>query len=307
MADDSIRVEYNQELEPLDQLLSGVERAGDFFVSGTVEIPMPKLEVEGVGVLSFPVPPAQIAALIQAATRAPYGRGEETILDESVRKVWQLPSDSVRIGGKSWAASFDSILKQVVAGLGCAGLSVSAELYKLLVYDTGGVFLAHRDTEKAGGMFGTLVVVLPAAHRGGELVIRHAGRETVVDMSGGEISELSFAAFYADCEHEVKPITAGNRVCLVYNLIQQPGAKNKKETLHAPDYEMETAAAAALLEKNLAAPGRARKNCVAAGASIQPGRIVVRGLEIRRRGAGEGAGAGGGTRGLRGAPGDCSH
>jgi hypothetical protein len=87
MADHSIQVEYNQEFKPLEQLLSGVERAGDFFVSGTVEVPMPKLEVERVGALSFPVPPNQIAALMGQATRAPYGRGEETILDESVRKV----------------------------------------------------------------------------------------------------------------------------------------------------------------------------------------------------------------------------
>lgn len=34
---------------------------------------MPTIEVEGVGVLSFPVPPAQIAALVQQATRAPGG------------------------------------------------------------------------------------------------------------------------------------------------------------------------------------------------------------------------------------------
>ena len=259
MAENSIRIEYNQELEPLKALLAGVQRAGDFFVSGTVEIPMPKVEVEGVGVLSFPVPPLQIAALIQQATRAPYGRGEATILDESVRKVWQLSPDLVRIGGKSWAASFDGILKQVITGLGCTGMAVSAELYKLLVYDTGGFFLAHRDTEKAGGMFGTLVVVLPAAHSGGELVIRHAGRETIVDMSRAEVSEAGFAAFYADCEHEVRPITGGNRVCLIFNLIQQPGVKNNNEALHAPDYEKEIAAVAALLQKNLSEPGAPAK------------------------------------------------
>jgi len=179
-------------------LLDGVVRPGDFFVGGAVEIPMPRVDVEKVGVLSFPVPDAQVRQLIQQATRAPYGRGAETILDESVRKVWQLPPDKVRLGGKSWAANFDGILQQVIAGLGCEGMKVSAELYKLLVYDAGGFFLAHRDTEKAGGMFGTLVVVLPSAHRGGELVLRHAGREVTLDLSDAEISEVKFAAFYAD-------------------------------------------------------------------------------------------------------------
>src|SRR6266496_515049 len=193
MADDSIQIDYNQNLKPLEALLAGVERAGDFFVSGTVEIPMPKVEVDGVGVLSFPVPETQI--------------------------------------------------QQLIAGLGCEGMAVSAELYKLLVYDPGGFFLAHRDTEKAGGMFGTLVVVVPSAHRGGELVIRHAGREVTMDMSGAEFSEVSFAAFYADCEHEVKAVTEGNRVCLVYNLTLQRDARGKDESLQAPDYEKQITAA----------------------------------------------------------------
>jgi len=267
MADDSIRIEYNQELRPLEELLEGVERAGDFFVNGTVEIPLPKVEIAGVGVLSFPVPDAQTQQLIQQATRAPYGRGEDTILDESVRKVWQLTPEKVRIGGKSWASNFDGLLKQVIAGLGCEGMNVSAELYKLLVYDTGGFFKAHRDTEKTGGMFGTLVLVLPAAHRGGELVVRHAGREMTVELSSAEISELVFAAFYADCEHEVRPITEGNRVCLVYNLIQSRGAKGKGQSLEAPDYEKQIAAAAKVLNEYFKPVAQTSKSAVVARAS----------------------------------------
>jgi hypothetical protein len=225
MPNQSIQVEYHEGLESLEKLLSKVRRFGDFFVQGRLETPLPKLEVDGAGVLSFPVPDAQARQLIAQAERAPYGRGEETILDESVRKVWQLPPAKVRIGGKSWPGLFENMLRQVATGLGCDPATVSAELYKLLVYDQGGFFKAHRDTEKAEGMFGTLVVVLPSAHRGGELVVRHAGREVTVDLSVTEPSELAFAAFYADCEHEVRPITEGNRVCLVYNLIQQRGAK----------------------------------------------------------------------------------
>jgi len=257
MSEDSIRVEYNQNLKPLEKLLSGVKRSGDFFVNGVEEIPMPKLEVDGVGVLSFPVPQSQITALIQFASRAPYGRGEKTILDESIRKVWQLQPDKVRLSGKSWASNFNGILQKVIAGLSCEGRSVSAELYKLLIYDTGGFFLSHRDTEKAGGMFGTLVVVLPSAHQGGELILRHAGRETVIDLSHLEVSELGFAAFYADCEHEVRPITQGNRVCLIYNLIQQPSAIS--DPLKIPEYGNEICAAAALLNTHLSQPGAPAK------------------------------------------------
>ena len=78
-----IEVEYNRELKPLEAILSDVKRPGDFFIAGTMEIPMPRVEVKGVGTLSFPIPGPQIEALVQHATQAPYGRGEETIVDTS--------------------------------------------------------------------------------------------------------------------------------------------------------------------------------------------------------------------------------
>lgn len=254
MSNDGISVPYNHELKALEEVLAGVHRAGDFFVQGAVETPVPQLEVEGVGFISFPVPEIQVQQIIQQASRAPYGRGEATLLDESVRQTWQLAADKVRLGGKAWEQTFARILETVVQGLGCAEVEVSAELYKLLVYERGGFFASHRDTEKAGGMFGTLVVMLPSAFRGGELVIRHAGREVVADLSREEFSELGFAAFYADCEHEVRPVTEGHRVCLIYNLIQTAGGKPNQPPLSAPLYASEIDTAGRMLLDAFAPP-----------------------------------------------------
>lgn len=252
MPPDSFEALYNEDLEPLEKLLSNVRRPGDFFISGFKEMPMPKIEIEGVGTLSFPVPKEQIKQIIKQMVRAPHGRGTETILDTSVRKVWQLTPEKVKISGRSWNTHFKAIVDEIQRGLGCQEISVTAELYKLLVYDKGGFFLAHRDTEKSSGMFGTLVIVLPSSHRGGDLVICHAGREVVVDLSNTEVSELAFAAFYADCEHEVRPVTEGNRICLVYNLLQTPDMtkKTKKQSLiEAPTYDVEVTSATKLLIK----------------------------------------------------------
>jgi hypothetical protein len=54
----------------------------------------------------------------------------------------------------------------VTRGLG-VGEPVTAEFYKMLVYDAGSFFVEHRDTEKVPGMFATLAIVLPSAHSGG--------------------------------------------------------------------------------------------------------------------------------------------
>ena len=248
-----IDIEYNQKLKPLETVLSGVRQPGDFFVCGAIEMPMPRVDIEGAGTLSFPVPGAQIAAIVRRADRAPYGKGEATIVDTSVRKVWQISAGHVKIGGKSWNANFENILTKVKTGLGCDDAIVTAELYKLLVYNRGGFFLAHRDTEKAAGMFATLVLTLPSRYRGGALRIRHAGREVTLDTKATDPSELSYAAFYADCEHEVLPVRQGNRVCLIYNLIHKR-LKGRRGILKAPEYEHPIAEAAAILDRFLKTP-----------------------------------------------------
>ena len=75
----------------------------------------------------------------------------------------------------------------------------------------------HRDTEKADGMFGTMVVQLPSDYDGGVLRVCHHGEEMTFDFSG--FMGFHYAAFYADCQHELCEVTRGYRMCLVYNLV----------------------------------------------------------------------------------------
>lgn len=234
------------ELSALATLLAEVRRPGDYVASGRIETPMPSLHVDGVGRISFPVPAAQARALIEhAAERAPYGRGAATVHDERVRRVWQVTPNRIQLAGKAWAASLAGIVSQVAEGLGCQGIAVRAELYKLLIYETGDFFVAHRDSEKCAGMFATLVVALPSEHSGGTLIIRHGGREARVDLANSETDELHFAAFYADCEHEVQALRSGYRLCLIYNLVQAPQAR--QPLLQAPDRRAQVHACAGLL------------------------------------------------------------
>jgi predicted 2-oxoglutarate/Fe(II)-dependent dioxygenase YbiX len=226
----------------LAEELSTVRRPGDFFTFGMAEILAPRLEVDGVGVIALPLLPVQAAELIAVAERAPYGRGADTLIDTDVRRTWQISAGRVHIGGKHWAATLQAILTRVAEGLGVSE-PIAAELYKLLLYDQGSFFVSHRDTEKAPGMFATLVLVLPSVSTGGELVIRHQDREARLDLKCEEPSEAAFAAFYADCVHEVLPVTSGCRLAVVYNLLR----KGKGPKLEPPSYQAEQVHVAALL------------------------------------------------------------
>ena len=50
--------------------------------------------------------------------------------------------------------------------------------------------------------------------------MRHEGQEQVIDFGTPERNPFHrhFAAFYAEYEHEVRPLREGHRLCLVYNL-----------------------------------------------------------------------------------------
>ena len=226
----------------LARLLSTVQRPGDFHATGTIEIFTPRLEVEGVGPIALPLLPVQAEQLIAVAERAPYGRGEATVVDPEVRRTWQIGAERIRIQGRSWAQTLEAIVARAAAGLGVSD-PVNAELYKLLVYDEGSFFVSHRDTEKAPGMFATLVIALPSFCTGGDLVVRHKDREVRLDLRCPEPSDLAFAAFYADCVHEVLPVTAGCRLTLIYNLKRQGRGRPPEP----PNYEAEQARVAALL------------------------------------------------------------
>ena len=228
----------------LAALLRTVRTPGDFYAAGVSALFLPRLEVNGVGPIALPLLPAQAGQLIAVAERAPYGRAGETLVDTDVRRTWQIGAERVRIEGQNWARTLAAIVAQAAAGLGVTE-TVAPELYKLLVYDQGSFFVSHRDTEKAPGMFATLIIALPSLHAGGELLVRHKGREVRLDLRCQDPSEAAFAAFYADCVHEVLPVTSGCRLALVYNLLR----KGQGTLPQPPCYDTEQARLAALLQR----------------------------------------------------------
>ena len=204
--------------QTLEELLNALGESSQFVTSGGMAPVLPGLEVKGVGPIGFPVTPEDAQRLIAKATQAPYGRGEATIVDTDVRRVWQVEPSQFTLRNSEWQTFVATIVDAAKREFG-VHQKVSATLYKLLVYEKGSFFAPHRDSEKAPGMFATMVVCLPSRHEGGTLVVRHDGQTKKIDF-GGEHAEfqMQYAAFYADCQHEITPVSAGYRICLVYNL-----------------------------------------------------------------------------------------
>jgi hypothetical protein len=121
----------------------------------------PGLYVEGYGVVGLPLNEDSVIPLRESFSKAPFGKGMETIVDESVRKCWQLGKDQFCFKNPLWNDSLQAVAGNAASKLGVVQ-SVEAIPYKLLLYEEGSFFLPHQDTEKEPGMFATLIVQLPS-------------------------------------------------------------------------------------------------------------------------------------------------
>lgn len=83
-------------------------------------------------------------------------------------------------------------------------------------------------------MFATLVIGLPSAHQGGEVIVRHRGEAKTLKISE---TQLSYACWYTDIVHEVLPVTSGYRWVLTYNLTIDPSKPRPSAGLQTPEME----------------------------------------------------------------------
>eukprot|EP01033_Poteriospumella_lacustris_P016675 gene16675-11933_t len=200
--------------------------------------PLTSIRVAGIDRdIPIPISKEDIALLKDQAERAPFGFGPQTLMDQTVRDAWQVDGRNV------WSESQPSFFQRTVQtmiltslkeqlGLDTYSMDVHATLYKMLLYEEGGHFLPHRDTEKEPGMFGTYLLQIPVedGHEGGQLCVRHLGQEVAIDTSSQSTSAaFQEAMFYADCEHELKEVTRGRRCVLAFNLCWRASGKSTGE------------------------------------------------------------------------------
>ncbi|KAL8764944.1 MAG: hypothetical protein Q9209_007808 [Squamulea sp. 1 TL-2023] len=235
--DDRAAAEKADFINDLRHLISGVHASGSFAAFGIINsFVNPGIYIDPIGIVRLPLSVEDAQALAQTSHKAPFGKGNETLVDESVRKTWQIDAANVRILNQDWQLCLDRILKRVAEGLGIAGgpSSIRAELYKMLLYEKGAMFKPHQDTQKVPGMFGTLIICLPSKHTGGAVCLRHGSKSERFESSGNSAFGASYLTWYADVVHEIEPIQTGYRWVLAYNLINySPGPPRSASALDA--------------------------------------------------------------------------
>ncbi len=212
---------------PIEKILANFKPKRTSAFCSKIVTPLDDLQIQikDVGDLRLPLKPRLIKSLIKQSKPAKYGLKEKTLLDKSVRDVWEIPKGRVKINQRQWKKPFDATLLELKTSLGLSEQStLKAELHNLIIYEPGQFFKPHQDSEKCDDMVATLVVLLPSYYRGGTLIVDHQGDKKRFTSRSTSEDKLTFIAFYADCHHEVTPVTDGYRVALTYNLSLKTGS-----------------------------------------------------------------------------------
>lgn len=202
--------------------LASLANHGDsgFCSKTTVDYHDLNLSIKDFGPVKLPLSTASAKKLIKLAKPAKYGWRDQTLLDKNIRDVWEIAKSRVKIDNRTWNKTLTPLLDKFRAKLGLPeGARLKPHLHNMLVYEKGQFFQTHQDSEKLEGMVATLVLVLPCEHSGGALVIEHQGTQKRFSTTQPKQDKITAFAFYADCQHEIKPVTSGYRVSLTYNLV----------------------------------------------------------------------------------------
>ncbi|PUE09447.1 hypothetical protein B9Z51_11305 [Limnohabitans sp. T6-5] len=202
-----------------------------FHAQGAFPVQALSVEVQGFGGLPPFLQDAQVARLRENASAALFGHRDKTLMDTTVRDTAEIKAAALKLTG--WDAVWPQIEASTQSALGLDGIGLQAHLHNALLYGPGQFFKMHQDTEKLPGMVLTLVLVWPCAHLGGHLMVHRGDEVHRFQSEHLHADQIQWFAFYADCQHEVRPVQQGNRVVLTFNVVLKTES-SQNQAKHSP-------------------------------------------------------------------------
>jgi len=133
----------------------------------------------------LPIDQADGRRLCEIGAQSPFGLGERTIVNKTVRSTRQIEPGAIKLHNPAFEQWLNgTMLPDLKQSMGIdTKLVLKLSLYKLLIYQEGDHFLPHKDTPKEDGMVGTVALVLPSDWKGGTIVVEHGSKKKEIDFS----------------------------------------------------------------------------------------------------------------------------
>ena len=213
----------------LCEAFRAIQFKGTYGVTETIETyKLPRINVKGVGRLSFPINEYQIEKLKNVMEK-PFELGEKS----EFKKPLCIDTNNIEMDN-----SFGFLLNIIPFQLGLEGCNITARFNRLELYEEGGGYHWHQDKKKSKENFGSLVIHLPSYYEGGEFSIKHD--RTIIknkyNQQEGE-DRFFYSAYYSDCYHKLDTITKGNRIMIFFDLILKDFSKEPNLSIINANWE----------------------------------------------------------------------
>eukprot|EP00474_Spongospora_subterranea_P009724 CRZ10182.1 hypothetical protein [Spongospora subterranea] len=113
--------------------------------------------------------------------------------------------------------------------------SVSLRRRHLRIYSKGGFSRQSTSTPRVPQRtIATVIVCLPSQHSGGKLVISHLKSRKSFSFAdrAGIRDAVQWAAFYSDCEYEIKKVKSGHQILVIYDACVECDPQESKRQLY---------------------------------------------------------------------------
>ncbi|KNZ49247.1 uncharacterized protein VP01_5129g1, partial [Puccinia sorghi] len=221
-------VDYNVKLKTdLSRAFKAIDSVGRFAACGSFSTnPSAWLHVEGVGDIDLPLSEEQARQIIATSYRTPSNLGKAAPVDQQqpLGGISEISPDRLEFFDPNWQCFLLKLGHVVGKKLG-VDVPIRMKLDKMVIYEKGAIPKPHTDgrdirtIEKTRGMFGTLMISLPSAHTGGQVLVKYDDESMVL---GETDNSMSFACWYSDVTHQFLPVQSGFRCVLLYNLATRP-------------------------------------------------------------------------------------
>eukprot|EP01132_Coremiostelium_polycephalum_P003735 gene3735-4654_t len=204
----------------LDNLLCNLKRTGSFYSIGEItEIIPPIIQLNGLGILSYPLSSSVITNLIEkrnlakessttiTETLKTYIRSSfgGTVRKQVINNVWQFDTSEFTIQDSVQYKKFiQDSLEKVGFDLGIT-VPIIPELCKLIIYEKGRPNVKTLDNNPSSDkdIFGKLIVNFPSHHKGGDIVLDYSGNKENLSLENNDTDfGFQWVAYYIEYKYK---------------------------------------------------------------------------------------------------------
>ncbi|KAF9022498.1 hypothetical protein BDZ89DRAFT_900341, partial [Hymenopellis radicata] len=167
----------------------------------------PCLHLDGLGPIGLPLSEREAREII--------GQSASTRNSDGKDVIWSFPGDKVRFDNPGWEAWIKDIVGPAMNAALDTRVSLTVVQYKLKSLTLRGRHTKIRDDSQ---QYGTLSIILPSHHVGGQVHIIHEGTTKTFNTEGHSAPSLTAIAAYTAVSQRLDPIHSGYVACLCYEL-----------------------------------------------------------------------------------------